>query len=53
MMWTSVNLEDLFHIGSSRRVLKSQWQESGIPFYRGREITKLSKDGVVYKYFFI
>jgi type I restriction enzyme S subunit len=52
-MWTSLNLEDLFHIGSSRRVLKSQWQDSGIPFYRGREITKLSKDGVVNNDLFI
>lgn len=38
-----VKLGDVFSISSSRRVLKSQWKESGVPFYRGREITRLSK----------
>lgn len=52
-MWTPVKLKDLFHIGSSKRVLKSQWQDSGIPFYRGREITKLSKEGFVNNKLFI
>lgn len=46
-------LGDLFKIGSSKRVLKSQWQSSGVPFYRGREITKLSKDGFVENDLFI
>jgi len=40
-------LSDLFKIGSSKRVLKAQWQTSGVPFYRGREITKLSQNGFV------
>jgi len=42
-----VKLSDLFKIGSSKRVLKAQWQKSGVPFYRGREITKLSQNGFV------
>lgn len=45
---TSVNLvklSDVFRVGSSKRVLKSDWKESGVPFYRGREITRLSKTG--------
>lgn len=46
-MVQKVQLSDLFKIGSSKRVLKSQWQKSGVPFYRGREITKLSQNGIV------
>ncbi|RNF51579.1 hypothetical protein EBI00_06710 [Marinomonas hwangdonensis] len=46
-MAQKVQLSDLFKIGSSKRVLKSQWQKSGVPFYRGREITKLSQNGIV------
>ncbi|MEP7731125.1 restriction endonuclease subunit S [Marinomonas primoryensis] len=52
-MGQKVPLSDLFKIGSSKRVLKSQWQKSGVPFYRGREITKLSQDGVVDNNLFI
>lgn len=48
-----VKLSDLFRIGSSKRVLKSQWQNKGVPFYRGREITKLSKNGSVDNELFI
>jgi type I restriction enzyme S subunit len=48
-----IKLSDLFLIGSSKRVLKSQWQKSGVPFYRGREVTKLSKDGFVDNELFI
>ena len=40
-----VKIKDLFRIGSSKRVLKSDWKNSGVPFYRGREITRLSKTG--------
>jgi type I restriction enzyme, S subunit len=46
-MWKTVELGDIFSVGSSRRVLKSEWTNTGVPFYRGREITALSKDGVV------
>lgn len=47
VMWKAVKLEDLFKIGSSKRVLKAEWKEAGVPFYRGREITTLSKTGIV------
>jgi len=40
-----VKLTDFFRVGSSKRVLKADWKESGVPFYRGREITRLSKTG--------
>ena len=52
-MSTMVRLAELFHVGSSKRVLKSQWQEVGVPFYRGREITRLSVDGFVENELFI
>ena len=53
MGWSTENLGDLYKIGSSKRVLKSQWQTSGVPFYRGREITILSKHGEVSNELFI
>ena len=53
MGWSTENLGDLYKIGSSKRVLKSQWQTSGVPFYRGREITVLSKYGKVSNELFI
>jgi type I restriction enzyme S subunit len=43
----TVKLGEVYEVGSSKRVLKSEWRESGIAFYRGREITSLSKDGYV------
>jgi len=51
--WKGVKLENLFKVGSSRRVLKSQWQTSGVPFYRGREITRLAIHGSVDNELFI
>ena len=52
-MTKKIKLSDLFKIGSSKRVLKAQWQTSGVPFYRGREITKLSQNGFVENDLFI
>ena len=46
-------LGELFRVGSSRRVLQSQWQSEGVPFYRGREITLLAADGSVNNALFI
>ncbi|MBU3990663.1 MAG: restriction endonuclease subunit S, partial [Gammaproteobacteria bacterium] len=46
-------LGELFQIGSSKRVLKSQWESDGVPFYRGREITRLAADGFVDNELFI
>ena len=48
-----VEMRTLFNIGSSKRVLKSQWKSGGVPFYRGREITKLSLHGFVENDLFI
>jgi len=52
-MWKTVKLSDLFKVGSSRRVLKSDWRSQGVPFYRGREITRLSLEGSVENELFI
>ena len=51
--WQTKNLNALYQIGSSKRVLKSQWKTSGVPFYRGREVTRLSADGFVENELFI
>ena len=53
MVWETKKLGDLFKIGSSKRVLKSEWKDSGVPFFRGREITTLSKNGNVDNALFI
>ncbi len=51
--WEDVYLECIFAVGSSKRVLKSQWKTSGVPFYRGREVTKLAAAGSVENELFI
>ena len=48
-----VSISSLFDVGSSKRVFESEWRESGVPFYRAREIVKLSKDGYVDNELFI
>jgi len=48
-----VPISSLFDVGSSKRVFESEWRESGVPFYRAREIVKLSKDGHVDNELFI
>jgi type I restriction enzyme S subunit len=39
--WEWVRLGDVFDITSSKRVMKSEWKEEGIPFYRAREIVSI------------
>lgn len=51
--WPQKKLSDLYQIGSSKRVLKSQWKTEGVPFYRGREVTRLAADGFVDNELFI
>lgn len=46
-------LGDVFDITSSKRVFQSDWTTSGVPFYRTREIVKLSRDGFVDNSLFI
>ncbi|MBB5209090.1 type I restriction enzyme S subunit [Chiayiivirga flava] len=44
---------DIFQIGSSKRVMQSDWRPQGVPFYRAREIVKLARDGFVENDLFI
>lgn len=53
MGWEETTFGDLFEISSSKRVLQKQWQSTGVPFYRAREIVKLAKDGSVDNELFI
>lgn len=45
--WINIQLQEYFDITSSKRVFQSEWRKEGIPFYRAREIVKLSKYGSV------
>ena len=45
--WVWTTLGELYNIISAKRVLKSEWRNEGIPFYRAREIVKLSTTGFV------
>lgn len=45
--WELKTLGDLYDITSSKRVFQSDWTSTGIPFYRAREIVKLSIQGRV------
>lgn len=51
--WRKVTLGEIYDIGSSKRVLQKQWKDSGVPFYRAREIVKLARDGFVANDLFI
>ncbi len=42
--WEVIEMDKLYDIGSSKRVFEAQWTDSGVPFYRAREIVKLSKN---------
>lgn len=46
-------ISDVFEVSSSKRVLKKDWKTSGVPFYRGREVSALSRDGFVDNQLFI
>ena len=45
--WVWCKLGDILDIKSSKRVHKSEWKKSGIPFYRAREIIKLAQNDFV------
>ena len=44
--WIMCTIGDLFDVVSAKRVLKSDWKNKGIPFYRAREIVQLHKEGI-------
>lgn len=51
--WEWCRLNKLFHVCSAKRVRQSDWREEGVPFYRAREIVKLSDNGFVENELFI
>ena len=51
--WEWCRLSDIFIVCSSKRVLQSDWKKEGVPFYRAREIVKLSECGTVENELFI
>ena len=46
-------IDQLFSVGSSKRVFQKDWKTAGVPFYRAREIVKLSEQGFVDNELFI
>ena len=50
-MW--VRIKVLYDVVSASRVHQSDWKTNGIPFYRAREMGKLSKKGFVNNELFI
>lgn len=40
--WEDKVFSNFFDIGSSKRILQSEWKESGIPFFRTRELVSLA-----------
>jgi type I restriction enzyme S subunit len=51
--WSWVRLSALGTVSSSSRVHKKDWESKGVPFYRAREIVKLSHYGSVDNELFI
>ena len=45
--WMLCSLKELFNVCSAKRVRQSEWRTSGVPFYRAREIVKLSDNDYV------
>ncbi len=45
--WSLCPLKELFNVCSAKRVRQSDWRTEGVPFYRAREIVKLSDNGFV------
>lgn len=45
--WEWVSVNDIFNVKSAMRIHQTDWQSSGIPFFRGRELVQLIKTGNV------
>ena len=41
--WKTIKLSDVADVTSSKRIFREEYTVSGIPFYRGKEVTQLSK----------
>ena len=53
MKWKSVELGGLCEITSSKRIFLSDYVESGIPFYRGKEIIQKFHSETISEPYFI
>ena len=51
--WCWTRLKNIVNPVSARRVHQSDWKSEGVPFYRAREIAKLSENGFVNNELFI
>ena len=52
--WETMDLDSVFNsITSSKRILKSQWRDKGIPFLRVRDLVQLAENNALNNEFFI
>lgn len=51
--WCWTYIGNCYEVTSSKRVHKEDWKDSGVPFYRTRELVKLSENGYVDNELFI
>ncbi len=51
--WVETKLGDVYDVWSSKRIMETDWTESGVPFYGGREIVQLAKYGTTVSNAFI
>ncbi len=45
--WKWVTVSDIFNVRSAMRIHMSDWKDSGVPFFRGRDLVQLAKYGRV------
>ena len=48
--WKTYKIGDLCKISSSKRIFAKEYKDSGIPFYRGKEIIEKQKGNIVSYY---
>ncbi len=51
--WETYTFDECFDITSSKRILKSEWKEKGIPFLRVRDMVQLATTGTMDNEFFV
>lgn len=51
--WETCTLDECFDITSSKRILKSEWKDQGIPFLRVRDMVQLATTGMMDNEFFV
>ncbi|HHF1618267.1 TPA: restriction endonuclease subunit S, partial [Haemophilus influenzae] len=51
--WKEYKLDELVEITSSKRIMRSEYQEDGIPFFRSKEIIELNSGNEITTELFI